>query len=49
MTYKITAAHFGITTRLAIVLGLASLACFVVPMFLFPWVRPSSAKGCAGV
>ena len=43
MTYKITPAHFGITTRLKWLIGLSSLACFVLPMIIFPLIRPSWA------
>jgi hypothetical protein len=43
MTYVITPAHFGITTRLKWLLALGSLACFVLPMVIFPLIRPSWA------
>jgi hypothetical protein len=43
MMYKITPAHVGFTTRLEVLLELGTLACFVLPMLIFPWIRPSWA------
>jgi len=42
-TYKITPAHFGFTTRLQWLLSFGTLACFVLPMIIFPLIRPSWA------
>jgi hypothetical protein len=43
VTYEITPAHFGFTTRLKVLLALGTLACFVLPMIIFPLLRPSWA------
>ena len=43
MTYVITPAHFGFTTRLKVLLALGTLACFVLPMIISPLFRPSWA------
>jgi hypothetical protein len=36
MTYEITPEHFGFTTQLKLSLAVGSLACFVLPMIIFP-------------
>jgi hypothetical protein len=43
MTYEITPAHFGLTTRLQLLLAVGTLACFVLPMIVFRLIRPSFA------
>ena len=45
MTYEVTPQHFGFTTRRKLSLAVLSLACFVTPMFIFPWVSASLAWG----
>jgi hypothetical protein len=41
--YEITPKTFGLTNRLQLLLGLGTLACFVLPMILFPLIRASWA------
>lgn len=41
MTYEITPAHFGLTTRLQLLLGLGTLACFILPIFIWLLLWPS--------
>jgi hypothetical protein len=36
MTYEITPEHFGVTTRVKILLVVVSLTCFALPMIIFP-------------
>ncbi|HEY6621353.1 MAG TPA: hypothetical protein VIY68_17545 [Steroidobacteraceae bacterium] len=43
MTYEITPAHFGITKRLQWVLALGTLACIILPMFIWLLIWPSPA------
>jgi hypothetical protein len=43
VTYVITPKTFGRTNRLQLLLGLGTLACFVLPMIFFPLIRPSWA------
>ena len=43
MTYEITPAHISFTTRLRVLLALGTLACLVLPMIIFPLIRPSWA------
>jgi hypothetical protein len=43
MIYKVTPEHFGFTTRLKLLLAVGSLACFILPMFIFPLIRTSLA------
>jgi hypothetical protein len=43
MTYEVTPEHFGFTTRLKLLLAVGSLACFVLPMFIFSLIGTSPA------
>jgi hypothetical protein len=43
MNYEVTPEHFGFTVRLKLLLAVGSLACFVLPMFIFPLIRTSLA------
>ena len=43
MTYEITPQHFGFTIWRKLLLAVGSLACFVLPMFIFPLIRTSLA------
>jgi hypothetical protein len=43
MIYEVTPKHFGFTTRLKLLLAVGSLACFVLPMIIFPLIRASLA------
>jgi hypothetical protein len=43
MTYEVTPEHFGLTTRLKLLFAVGSLACFVIPMFIFPWIHSALA------
>jgi hypothetical protein len=43
MTYEVTPADFGFPTRLNVLLGLGTLACFALPPFIWQLIWPSHA------